>query len=156
MWKAAFTKTKCKNLDKENFPPFLKQVYESSKCFTRLHATTGFQYTGLFPLNKNSINQLPSAISETFNPPTSSTQLPATQSLPLSCEPATAPTLPSTSASSFDKYKALHESMKNEMENEMKSFSHEKIFQKFLANHRAWYYQTSQKRKQLTISKKRS
>ena len=56
VWKAVLTKycknTKCKNLDKENFLPLLKQVYESGKCFTRLHSIAGFQYTELFPLNK--------------------------------------------------------------------------------------------------------
>ena len=120
MRKAVHTKyyqdTKCKNLDKENFPPLLKQVYEIGKCFTRLHVIAGFQYTGLFPLNKKRINQHALAISEMFNQPTPSTRLPTVQSLPLSSEPATV-------ASRFDRYKALQERMKNEMENEMKKMS---------------------------------
>ena len=80
-----------------------------------LHAIAGFQYTGLFPLNKKRINQHALAISEMFNQPTPLTPLPTVQPLLLSSEPATA-------ASRFDRYKALHERMKNEMENEMKKF----------------------------------
>ena len=89
---------------------------ERGKCFTHLQAIADFQYNGLFPLNKKIINQHALAILETFNQPTPLTPLATVQPLPLSSEPATA-------ASRFDKYKALHERMKNEMENEMKCFS---------------------------------
>ena len=87
-------------------------MYESGKCFTRLHAIAGFQYTGLFPLNKKRINQHALAISETFNHPTPLTPL---------------PTVPASAAARFDRYKALHERMKNQIENKMKSFSKRKI-----------------------------
>ena len=93
---------KRKNLDKENFPLLLKQVYESGKCLTRSHAITGFQYTGLFPLNKKRINQHALAISVTFNQPTPLTPMSTVQPLTLYSEPATA-------ASMFDRYKALNE-----------------------------------------------
>ncbi|XP_065642553.1 uncharacterized protein LOC136074177 [Hydra vulgaris] len=75
-WKEIFTKyyidSKCKNLDKQNFPPLLKLLYVSGKCFTRLHVTAGFQYTDLLPRNKNNKNHKALAITQTFNPPTPS------------------------------------------------------------------------------------
>ena len=91
----------------------------SGKYFTRLRAITGFQYTGLFPLNKKRINQHALAISEMFNQPTPSAPLLTVKPLLLSSEAATA-------VSRFDRYKALHKRMKNEMENEMKNFFQEK------------------------------
>ena len=96
LWKAVLSKyykdATFKNLDKEKFLPLLKLVYESGKFFRGLHAIAGFQYTGLFPLNKNSINQQAIA----------------------------------TPALRFDKFKALQESIKKEMENEVKIFFQEK------------------------------
>ncbi|XP_065642670.1 uncharacterized protein LOC136074292 [Hydra vulgaris] len=45
-WKKILTKyykdSKCKNLDKQNFPPLLKLLYESGNCFTRLHGIASF------------------------------------------------------------------------------------------------------------------
>ena len=83
MWKAVLTKyykdTKCKNLDKENFLPLLKQVHQSGKCFTGLHAIGGFQYSGLFPVNKKRVNQHRLAISDTFHQTTPLTPLATVQ-----------------------------------------------------------------------------
>ena len=79
----------------------------------------GFEYNWLFLLNKKRINQHPLAISKTFNQPTPLMPLPTVQPSPLSSEPAAAD-------SRFDRYKALQERMKNEMENEVMSFFREK------------------------------
>ena len=64
-----FTTIKSKNLDKENFPPLIKKLFECGEAFTRLHAIDGFQYDGIFPRNKNNINQEKLKITQTFNPP---------------------------------------------------------------------------------------
>jgi hypothetical protein len=56
-----------KNLDKENFAPLLKKLFDSNKCFTRAHAISGFQNTGFFPLNMNNINKDKLNIAQTFN-----------------------------------------------------------------------------------------
>ena len=40
-----------RNLDKENFAPLLKKLYESGEAFTPIHAVSGFFNTGFFPLN---------------------------------------------------------------------------------------------------------
>ena len=84
-----------------------------------MHASAGFQYTGLFPLKKKIIKQHGLAISETFNQPTTFTPLPTEQPLPSFPKPAKA-------ASRFDRYKALHKGMNNEKENEVESFFQEK------------------------------
>ena len=57
-------------MDKENFAPLLKKLYDSNKAFTTLHAVGGFQNTGLYPLNKDSIDRSKLTIAETFVLPT--------------------------------------------------------------------------------------
>lgn len=49
--------TKFKNVDKDNFPRLIKQLYENDHCFTRLHAISGFEHTGLFPLDKSKVDK---------------------------------------------------------------------------------------------------
>ena len=43
----------------------------SVKAFTRLHAISGFQYAGLFPLNKLAVDKTKLSIGTTFEEPTS-------------------------------------------------------------------------------------
>ena len=52
VWKAVITKY----LDKEKFPPLLKQVYESGKCFTRL-LLLAFNILGFFHSTKKEQNK---------------------------------------------------------------------------------------------------
>ncbi|XP_065665659.1 uncharacterized protein LOC136087081 [Hydra vulgaris] len=87
---------------------------------------TNFQYTGLFPLNKNNINHKALAITQMFNLPSSTlaTSAPHTPScsdtISLSSTAAAAPTptthrllsFSTTSASSFDRYQAYVEHCK--------------------------------------------
>ncbi|XP_065650570.1 uncharacterized protein LOC136078709 [Hydra vulgaris] len=128
--------SKCKNLDKKNLSPLLKLLYKKGKCFTGLHASVGFQYTGSFPLNKNNINHKALAITQTLNPP-SLTLAASTAPTPFcsdtassSSTAAAAPTptthrLPSfstTPASSFDRYQACVEHCKNSIKIELKQF----------------------------------
>jgi hypothetical protein len=62
-----YATTKCKNLDKENFPPLIKKLYENNDAFTRLHAIAGFENTGFYPLDKNNIDKNKLRIAQTFN-----------------------------------------------------------------------------------------
>jgi hypothetical protein len=61
--------TYAQKLDKENFAPLLRKLHESSKAFTVLHAVAGFQNTGLYPINKSTIDQTKLSIAETFAAP---------------------------------------------------------------------------------------
>jgi hypothetical protein len=61
--------TNAQKLDKENFAPLLRKLHESSKAFTVLHAVAGFQNTGLYPINKSTIDQTKLSIAETFAAP---------------------------------------------------------------------------------------
>lgn len=56
-----------KNLNKENFATLLKNLFDSNKCFTRAHATSGFQNIDFFPLNMNNIKKDKLNIAQTFN-----------------------------------------------------------------------------------------
>ena len=62
-----YATTKFKNLDKENFPPLIKKLYESNDAFTRLHAIAGFENTDFYPLDKNNIDKNKLRIAQTFN-----------------------------------------------------------------------------------------
>ena len=61
--------TNAQKLDKENFAQLLRKLHESSRAFTVLHYVAGFQNTGLYPINKFTIDQTKLSIAETFAAP---------------------------------------------------------------------------------------
>ena len=71
-----------KNVDKAYFQNILKVLYENGKCFTRTHAVTAFEKTGLFPFNKFNIDLSKLKITETFEDPAQ--ELASQSALPIS------------------------------------------------------------------------
>ena len=71
VWKKAlsqyYTKTFCRNVDKETFPSILNEVYKSNEAFSRVNALKGLEATGLFPLDKSRINRESLRISTLFH-----------------------------------------------------------------------------------------
>ena len=118
----------CKNIDKSIFPSLINKVIQSHEAFTRTHAITGFQKTGLFPLDITSIDETKLTIAETFEEPTTSTSTQAITSTATQAITSTAlqtitftPTIEKPN-SLFEHQKALIEYSAASLEKAMKSF----------------------------------
>ena len=95
--------SRAEKLDKENFAPLLKKLYDSNKAFTTLHAVGGFQNTGLYPLNKDSIDRSKLTIAETFVLPTPlTTSVTTPVPVPLQQNITTAPGTPINATSNIN------------------------------------------------------
>ena len=104
------------------------QIFEPTQAIINTHAITGFQKTGLFPLDITSIDETKLTIAETFEEPTTSTSTQAITSTATQAITSTAlqtitftPTIEKPN-SLFEHQKALIEYSAASLEKAMKSF----------------------------------